>query len=268
MRNIIFKNVSGETMPAHAVFMATTPIEYGGKLVIQGDKYDGTAGVTFYINGPTAVASDKYGFASDERLNTVLFSDTDTPAMDEEYGPESGEWWMSSTGEGYLVQSTETANQPAGTVLFASRGGGGSTTCFCDSYWYILWASPLTTGGTFTLTIHHTYPDPEDAEATITDDYDVELDYNVNGPELYDALVAVGPWDSDPDNYKIGAKGYRLVVDNSSNTLSFRMTLPVGESVSAEVTATSLTGVIPWVVCENWRPIEAALIDGGVEGNV
>lgn len=157
-----FYNNSGETIPAYAIMQVDEwKDDANDRDYFRVKKPDGD-GKTYIINGPLEIAagSDGMGSRKDGILARYL---SGTPAADEEWGPTSGSWYLSSSGSGLnIVGGNETialatvtrvafAGGSPGNVIYAQVVGAvasGDPTFTFDNAVAIVGSVP--TGGTGT----------------------------------------------------------------------------------------------------------------------
>lgn len=109
---IIWKNVSGETIPAFACIKITAR-NAGG--YYEADKPDGSGSLHFF-NGPVAVANNAYG--ESPIWNQPVLGQTDG-TFGVTVGPVADSWSMTTAGDGYAVFSTPSSSVAA--IILASQ---------------------------------------------------------------------------------------------------------------------------------------------------
>lgn len=113
-------NASGETIPAYGV------VQFRENLVAnmsQAKKPDSTEGL-FFVNGPVAVASGKYG----ESLLWTRPREVLMPAginVGDEVGPTASSWQMSLAGSGFRVLRESDSGLGRGIVVPVGQGSSG-----------------------------------------------------------------------------------------------------------------------------------------------
>ncbi len=124
----VFRNNSGEEVPAYAI-MEVEDVEVGnGRNVLVIKKPTGDASKPHVVNGPRAVATAKKGRW---QWGTVKVAVTGTPTAGAEWGVSSGSWVLSSGGSAIMRMMGELATgfamgQPLG-------GGSGSAICLASA---------------------------------------------------------------------------------------------------------------------------------------
>ncbi len=119
LRQIIFYNTSGDTLPAYGVFVANTTIHNadGGRNVFNGDQADspGGGGQILLINRSTDIPADNYGLAWDAKLVPVwaIYDTSNAPTAGQVCGVESGAWTLGANLPGFLCLDLDTTNNRA-----------------------------------------------------------------------------------------------------------------------------------------------------------
>jgi hypothetical protein len=108
-------NVSGESIPAHAVIQLRTNFASG---LSQASKPDSSSGI-FFTNGPASVGVDGKGESLLwNRPRRVMVNET--LAVGDEVGPVEGSWEMTTGGSGFRVIHQDDS----GIATVLSVGGG------------------------------------------------------------------------------------------------------------------------------------------------
>lgn len=98
-----FYNNSGEAIPPFAVMQVDNwKDDANDRAYFRVKKPDG-AGRQFIVNGPRQVASGGTGMGTRSPGAHASYNDAATPAVDQEWGPVSGSWLLSSSGTGYVI---------------------------------------------------------------------------------------------------------------------------------------------------------------------
>lgn len=96
-----FRNDSGETMPAFGVGRVMGFIPSEQQLYLKVTQPDGTLGQLYVVNGSTDVISGDYGSCRLQDIGRVLVDGT--PAIDETWGPKSGQWELAKYYPGFAM---------------------------------------------------------------------------------------------------------------------------------------------------------------------
>lgn len=120
---IAFTNGSGETIPACAIMAITAVTNYGENTVYTVGKPAGTAGAKYLINAPQQVAYGQPGAATDFYPTDVAYTGG-TPGLNEDWGPVSGSWLLSTSGQGWTI----LGGASGGIVRVAAAQTPGSET--------------------------------------------------------------------------------------------------------------------------------------------
>lgn len=135
-----FLNGSGEAIPPYAVMRITNVTSTASDLIYNVAKPDGTYRWRYLVNGPIACGSE----ATHEGLGTFLsegglvYFNSGTPAINEMWGPTSGQWYLTQHRPGFLVSgaTTGTFNSksflaavqvPPGEIRVQNDSGGAVT---------------------------------------------------------------------------------------------------------------------------------------------
>jgi hypothetical protein len=116
-RALMWKNVSGETIPAYGVVKLRAFVDADG--YFEGVKPDGD-GTLHFVNGPSPVAVDAMGGSLMWDVSRLGLTDA---AFGDTVGPTDGSWEMTTEGSGWTVFSTPENGSAA---LLRDGGGGGS----------------------------------------------------------------------------------------------------------------------------------------------
>jgi hypothetical protein len=107
---IIVKNGAGEEIPPCAVMRISSEDLVDGRRVITVAKHDGTFRRRSLVNSPIAIAnsSSAEGYAGYLGEGGYVYYNTGTPALDEEWGPTSGQWYLTQNRPGFIVTAETT----------------------------------------------------------------------------------------------------------------------------------------------------------------
>lgn len=107
---IVFRNMSGESMPAFALFRvdAITSGYYEAK------KPNGNILYPHFVNGPVAVANNAYGESELGFAGLVLTNGT----FGQQVGPVYDSWEMMTYGSGYVISNTPASGIGAFMKMF------------------------------------------------------------------------------------------------------------------------------------------------------
>lgn len=137
---ILFRNDSGETIPAYGCMQVTGTLDVTDSYnYIQVTKpVDETGANGFYLfNGPNTVADGKYGTAQQGHVVRALSDGTTVTAATQSRGPVAGQWYIGTTANTWVVAGADDVATDIIRILFGSnnyRGfavtpGGGIAAC-------------------------------------------------------------------------------------------------------------------------------------------
>ncbi len=114
----VFRNDSGEAIPAYGCIKVISYDEASDRYAV--DKPDGAEGL-YFVNGPVAVASSKYGKGM--LWSAAQIGLVDDGAIGDEVGPVADEWAMATTSSlgGFRIFN----NPVSGKAVLLQVGGGG-----------------------------------------------------------------------------------------------------------------------------------------------
>lgn len=93
---IVFRNDSGETLPAYGVFAATgIELDSQGRWFLNAGKPSTTFRREYFVNGPRDVADEAYGAAQTTEFVRVLYDNAATPTLGQGWGPKASTWKVS-----------------------------------------------------------------------------------------------------------------------------------------------------------------------------
>lgn len=104
-RGIVFRNTSGEEIPAYAVMRITGAERRAGRPVITVGKPSTTFRRLYLVNGSKKVgaASTAYGVGTYLDEGGEVLYDSGTPAMGESWGPKNGQWSLAKWRYGFTI---------------------------------------------------------------------------------------------------------------------------------------------------------------------
>lgn len=124
---IPIQNGSGEEIPAHAAMQITaTKIINDTRFVITVGKPDGSGG-PFLFNYDRPIPIDGVGFAQPGPVVRSIYDTTETITTGETWGPASGSWEVSSTGDAALIIYGQSRDVTDSELLIGSMQLGGGT---------------------------------------------------------------------------------------------------------------------------------------------
>jgi hypothetical protein len=116
-----FLNGAGEVIPPFSVMRITNETTSNGETIYNVAKPDSTYRWRYLVNGPIAVGSE----ATHEGWGTFLGEGgwvrfgSGTPALNEMWGPTSGQWYLTQHRPGFLVNGANTYTHNSLTSLNA-----------------------------------------------------------------------------------------------------------------------------------------------------
>ncbi len=100
--NLPFYNASGETVPPFAVMQVDFWQVANNREYFRVRKPNGS-GRQYIINGPYEIPYNGDGMGSRSPGVQASYNNAATPAVDQEWGPVSGSWLLTSGGSGYVI---------------------------------------------------------------------------------------------------------------------------------------------------------------------
>ena len=99
-----FRNDYAGTIPAYGVCRVGEPVAFDGVWVYPANRPDATFRRRYLVNGPDDVADDGYGWGTWLwHADWVLYDDTNTPAVDESWGPQDGSFELKKWRYGFTI---------------------------------------------------------------------------------------------------------------------------------------------------------------------
>ncbi len=111
---IIFKNVSGESLPAYGVFRVDAFVSP----YYEAKKPDGSVAMHF-INGPVAVANNAFGEAPLWHYPAEVL--TDDALFGKVIGPERDTWKMNQCSDGWIAINSPASGRVMVACMFSDR---------------------------------------------------------------------------------------------------------------------------------------------------
>lgn len=122
------RNSSGVVAPPGACMRIASAVAVDGELVFTCAKPNATQQNRYLVNGPFEIGtgSSDEGIASALADPGYVMYDTGSPAVNEEWGPEDGEWALTTSGTGFTI-SGGTTTLAGNTVVSAVQGISGTS---------------------------------------------------------------------------------------------------------------------------------------------
>lgn len=122
-RLVEFRNASGQIVPSFGVLQITGSEVAGvGRKILTVTRPDGTAGAVYAVNSHLPVAVGKGGMCTLDFPALAAYATGDgTPAVNELWGPKSGQFTLAKGLPGFTIIGTPVD----GNVLIALGTGGG-----------------------------------------------------------------------------------------------------------------------------------------------
>jgi hypothetical protein len=107
---IIVKNGAGEEIPPCAVMAISSVADVDGRAVVTVIKPTATFARQYLVNSPIAISnnSSAEGYASFLEDGGYVYYNSGTPAMGEEWGVTSGQWYLTQNRPGFVVTNETT----------------------------------------------------------------------------------------------------------------------------------------------------------------
>lgn len=130
-----FVNSAGETIPSHAIMRVTNCTVTNGEMIYTVAKPDGTYRWRYLVNSCIAVGSgsahEGWGTFLDE--GGPAYYSSGTPALNEMWGPTSGQWYLTQHRPGFLISGAGTSTSGGVNVLFTKQVVPGEIRVYNDS---------------------------------------------------------------------------------------------------------------------------------------
>lgn len=139
------KNVSGETIPAHAVVMVTDSGEITDtkEYFLSIDQYDESNDLVFVNSNKSVTSATPFTEISKVYPQLALYNTATTPAVGDEWGPINGSWRLGPDGSGFVILGIVDSTE--GIAIVDKVIAGGS----CDYIKFTI-DTVYTTGGVCT----------------------------------------------------------------------------------------------------------------------